>query len=185
MPIYIPENDITLNTDTDTNQIDVTVATEETEIEIILDDDAQIYVQEAKYYSDRAVEHASYAEVYRTEAATSAQNASASETSAQTSATNASDSATLSRSWAVGDTNTRTGEETNNSKYYCQMSEAHAGTSQRYAEEAEDTIDTVRELTIKTSFTVNFLTGELEYVSPDITFLVNTTTGNLDWEVAA
>lgn len=184
MPIYIPENDITLDAERDEQTIDVTVDESETEIILELDDDGQIFVNEAKAYRDQAYEYSNYALSYRDDAYRYSESASASATTAVASAESASDNATLSRSWAVGDTETRTGEETDNSKYYAMLSGANAETSQRYAEEAEDTIDTIRELTINTNFTVNFTTGELEYVSPDITFLVNTTTGNLDWEVA-
>lgn len=58
-------------------------------------------------------------------------NAKTSETSAKTSEINASKSAedskdysTLSKSWAVGGTGTRNGEDTNNSKYYSEQTEA-------------------------------------------------------------
>jgi hypothetical protein len=37
---------------------------------------------------------------------------------------NANDSATLSESWAVGGTGTRSGENTDNAKYYAQQAEA-------------------------------------------------------------
>ena len=47
-----------------------------------------------------------------------ASQADVSANNASTSETNASNSATLSKSWAVGGTGTRTGEDTNNSKYY-------------------------------------------------------------------
>ena len=50
---------------------------------------------------------------------TSATNAHTSELNALTSANNSASSAILSESWAIGGTSTRTGEDTNNSKYYC------------------------------------------------------------------
>lgn len=43
---------------------------------------------------------------------------------AATAATTAGNNATLSKSWAVGDTNTRPGENTDNSKYYYQQSKS-------------------------------------------------------------
>ena len=46
-------------------------------------------------------------------------------------------SAVLSESWAVGGTDTRTGEDTNNSKYWCEQAESHSGGSEEYAKEAE------------------------------------------------
>ena len=63
---------------------------------------------------------------YATNAANSATNASGSATAAAGSANSASGSATLSESWAIGGTNTRSGENTNNSKYYCELAEAAA-----------------------------------------------------------
>lgn len=53
-----------------------------------------------------------------TRSANSATQSASSATSSANSATDSSDSATLSESWAVGGTNTRTGEDTNNSKYW-------------------------------------------------------------------
>lgn len=64
------------------------------------------YENNAKYYSDNAD--------------TSADNAALSAGAADASATLAANSATESESWAVGGTGTRTGEDTNNSYYWCQ-----------------------------------------------------------------
>lgn len=52
--------------------------------------------------------------------------AKASEEAAAASEEAAADSATLSRSWAVGGTDTRDGEDTDNSKYYAEQSEEWA-----------------------------------------------------------
>jgi hypothetical protein len=57
-------------------------------------------------------------------AKTSEQNAAMSETNAALSEASAADSATLSESWAIGGTNTREGEDTNNSKYYAEQAQA-------------------------------------------------------------
>lgn len=46
---------------------------------------------------------------------------------AQASATAAGNSATLSQSWAVGGTGTRTGEDTNNAKYWCDQAQLIVG----------------------------------------------------------
>ena len=46
---------------------------------------------------------------------------------AQTAATNAGNSATLAESYAVGGTGTRTGEDTDNAKYYCEQAALIAG----------------------------------------------------------
>ena len=55
-----------------------------------------------------------------------ASQADVSANNANTSETNASNSATLSKSWAVGGTGTRTGEDTDNSKYYSEQSKFYA-----------------------------------------------------------
>ena len=180
MPINIPENDITVDVNTDVQEINIKVD----------GGDAEIFALEAKGYRDQTLSYSNEAKGYRNQAISASSNAliykneaGGYATNASQSANNASNSATLSRSWAVGDTASRAGEETDNSKYYAEVSQSGAGTSQHYAEEAEDTLETIRTLVSDTVFTVNFITGELEYESPDITFLVNTTTGNLEWEV--
>ena len=79
----------------------------------------------AKYYSQSASGSASTATTKASEASTSASSASTSATSASgsastatTKASEASTSATTSRSYAVGDTETRQGEATDNAHYY-------------------------------------------------------------------
>lgn len=60
---------------------------------------------------------------------------------------------------------------------YAERAEAAAEAAEGYAEEAEA-------LTQATVFSVNFLTGNLEYTNEDIfDFAINTGTGNLEWEV--
>lgn len=81
-------------------------------------------------------------------------------------------SATSSRSYAVGGTASRTGEDTDNSKYYKEQAQA-------YKEFVENAID----LNIPT-FTVDFATGDLIYDGGIFVFTINNTTGNLEYEVA-
>ena len=94
------------------------------------------YSQLADTSATAAATSESNAESSATAASASATAASASKTAAQgyandalgyknqasTSANNAASSATLSQSWAVGGTNTRQGENTNNSKWYAEQS---------------------------------------------------------------
>lgn len=68
----------------------------------------------ASEYATNAATQADNAKSYASEASTSANNAS-------TSATNANDYAIISKSWAVGGTSTRDGEDTNNAKYWSQV----------------------------------------------------------------
>lgn len=92
---------------------------------------------------------------YVTAAQTAAGNASTSETNAgtyrdqaQTAATNSASSAseagakaTLSQSWAIGGTGTRTGEDTNNSKYFSQRASTYATSAQGYSNSAMEQAD--------------------------------------------
>lgn len=76
------------------------------------------YENNSKYYSE---ESASSASASANSATSSANSATASANSATASA----NSATLSESWAIGGTDTRSGEDTNNSKYWCQKALAN------------------------------------------------------------
>lgn len=67
-------------------------------------------------------------------AGSSESNAHDSEVAAAASASAASDDATLSKSWAVGGTNTRSGEDTNNSGYWAGRSQTSANASANSAE---------------------------------------------------
>lgn len=49
--------------------------------------------------------------------------------------------------------------------------------------EAKETLKEIGEKVTETEFVPNFETGNLEYTSPNYIFKVNTTTGNLEWEV--
>lgn len=71
---------------------------------------------------------------YADSAASAAANAADSAQDAAESYTNAAEKAVLSESWAVGGTNTRTGEDTNNSQYY-------AAVAKSAAENAEDQVE--------------------------------------------
>lgn len=94
------------------------------------------------YLADIKVE-AAKAQASQSAAAKSESNAKASEAAAATSESNAAANATKSQSYAVGGTNSRTGEDTDNAKYYSQQSAqsqsaaaTSAGTASTKAEEA-------------------------------------------------
>ena len=92
----------------------------------------------AKDNADIAVNSASEAKLSETNAKSSELNANDSEANAKTSEVNAKESetkalqsenksndyATLAKSWAVGNTKVRDGEDFDNSKYYCQRTQA-------------------------------------------------------------
>ena len=71
-----------------------------------------------------AAASAAAAAASETDAAASRAAAAASEANAATSEGNAADSAVLAESYAVGGTDTRTGEDTDNAKYYAEEAEA-------------------------------------------------------------
>lgn len=87
-----------------------------------LDVNADVSNTELPALMDLARANAERSEVAATAAASSATAAESSKNGAGTFATLAQNMATLAESWAVGDTNTRTGEATNNSKYWSQQS---------------------------------------------------------------
>ena len=92
------------------------------------------------YLADIKVEVAK-AQANQSAAAKSESNAKASETAAATSESNAAESATKAQSYATGGTNSRTGEDTDNAKYYSQQS----AQSQSAAAESADTASTKAE----------------------------------------
>lgn len=86
-------------------------------------------------------------------------------------------SARTSKSWAVGGTGTRSGEDQDNSRYYSLESKTSAERSRQAAERAE----TYAGFVIP-DFVINFATGNLEYTSSDdIRFTVNRNDGNLEY----
>ena len=109
---------------------------------------------------------------------------------ASSSATTAVNNATLSKSYAVGGTGTRTGENKDNSKYYSEQSKASSQTAQSYAEQAEEAgneaVNKINEAlsTNIPQFTIDFITGHLKYQGGRFNFAVQNTTGHLLWEVA-
>lgn len=95
---------------------------------------------------------------------------------AQTAETNAENSASDSEAWAVGERGgvpVTSGDDTyeNNSKYY--------------AEQASDYWDAIDEAVdlVTPVVTLNYLTGELEFSGSQWVFYIDSTTGNLMWNV--
>jgi len=93
-----------------------------------------------------------------------------------------------SEAWAVGKrggVDVPSTDETyqNNSKYYSTQASQSSTTASQAAVAAQGILEEIEEVVGETVFTVNFVTGELEYTSPGYTFSINATTGNLEWEV--
>jgi len=96
-----------------------------------------------------------------------------------------------SEAWAVGQ---RQGvdvpdtDETyqNNSKYYSQQSEGSAQSALETKGECEDILEQVQAAASNFQFWVDYETGEMMYEdTSNYSFAINTTTGNLEWEVVA
>ena len=88
----------------------------------------------------------------------------------------------LSESWAKGGTGVRAGEDTDNSKYYSNVAKSEALNAKAIMEGSEEILEEVKLHGVYTAFSLNFETGEVEYVSPSFSFKVNTDTGELDAE---
>ena len=88
----------------------------------------------------------------------------------------------LSKSYAMGGTGVRTGEDTDNSKYYSNVSKSEALNAKAIMEDSEEILEEVKLHGVYTAFQVDFTTGEVEYVSPSFKFKVNLETGDLDAE---
>ena len=86
---------------------------------------------------------------------------------------------TLSKSYAVGDTGARAGEDTDNSKYYSNVSKSEALNAKAVMENSKDILEEVRLHGVYTAFSVDFDTGEVQYVSPAFDFEIDKETGDL------
>ncbi len=115
--------------------------------------------------------------------------AAASETAAAGSANDALSYAHLSESWAVGERNgvpVPSSDDTyeNNSKYYAGQAALSAETAEGYADDAADIKAEITAMIGQVLFFVDYTTGNLMYTDDNpYTFQINTTTGNLEWEV--
>lgn len=88
----------------------------------------------------------------------------------------------LSQSYARGGTGVRTGEDTDNSMYYSNVSKSASAEASKSTEESADILKEVRKHGVYTSFSVDFEKGELRYMSPTYDFNVNQENGNLEAE---
>jgi hypothetical protein len=88
--------------------------------------------------------------------------------------------ALLSQSYARGGTGVRTGEDTDNSMYYSNVSKSASAEANKIREESSELFDEIRRYSVYTVFSVDFETGEMKYSSPNFSFNVNKETGELD-----
>lgn len=80
--------------------------------------------------------------------------------------------ANLAKSYAVGGTGTRAGEDTDNAKYYNAVAKSTCLEAQMVNEDSMEIMDEVVEKSIYTTFSVNFETGNLTYLSQNYNFTI-------------
>lgn len=88
-------------------------------------------------------------------------------------------SAERSKSWAVGGTGIREGEEQDNAKYYSAESKSAALLASQSVDKMQEYVNEVKMHSIHTVFEVDFSTGHLVYRSQNYTFSVDEVTGQL------
>lgn len=91
----------------------------------------------------------------------------------------------LSESFAHGGTGTRVGEDSDNSMYYSNLSKSEALNAQKIMENSSDILSEVQKHGLYTTFSVDFTTGEVEYVSPSFDFNINKETGEIEAKARA
>ena len=115
--------------------------------------------------------------------------ASGSATAASNSATASANEADESEAWAVGEKNgvpvpNTAPQYNNNSEFYANQANGYAQAAEEAEQAAEDILEQTQIASGNVSFSVNFATGNLEYSSDAVyDFTINTTTGDLEWEV--
>lgn len=87
--------------------------------------------------------------------------------------------ALVAESFAIGGTGTRAGEDTDNAKYYKNVAQSVFENCRAVNEDCHEVLAEVAEKTVFTTFSVNFDTGHLNYLSQNHSFKVDETTGNL------
>ena len=132
------------------------------------------------------------AKLSETNAKQSETNAKASEEAAKLSETNAKNSeieavkyGNLSKSYAVGTDNViRENDAEDNAKKYCETAKSSEVNAKESETNAKAYLDEIVKKIQATTFEVDFATGELIQTSgSEFGFVINQTTGNLEWEV--
>lgn len=88
--------------------------------------------------------------------------------------------ALLSQSYAVGGAGVRAGEDTDNSKYYSNVSRSLSEDAKKVYEESHELMRETQLQANYTYFQLNFKTGELGYISTNVDFNINKETGELE-----
>lgn len=90
--------------------------------------------------------------------------------------------ALLSESFAKGGTGTREGEDADNALFYKNASEVVLDACMGVNENCHEVLEEIAEKTVYTTFSVDFSTGHLTYLSQNYAFTVDDETGNLQFE---
>lgn len=88
----------------------------------------------------------------------------------------------LSESFAHGGTGVRSGEDTDNSKYYSNVAKSEALNAKAIMENSEEILQEVKLHGVYTAFSIDFESGEVVYVSPSFKFTIDTKSGELNAE---
>lgn len=150
-------------------------------------------------YRDEALKAKEAAKLSETKAKESETNAKVSETKAKESETKSKQSETnainakndaikygnLSKSYAVGTDNViRENDAEDNAKKYCETAKSYEVNAKQSETNAKAYLDEISKKIQAVRFEVDFATGELIQTNNNgYTFMINKTTGNLEWEV--
>jgi hypothetical protein len=85
----------------------------------------------------------------------------------------------LAKSYAVGGTGIRDGEDTDNAMYYSKVSRSASKEADRVNDEASELLKETQLHSAYTSFSVDFSDGTVKYISPKYTFKIDEETGEL------
>ena len=88
--------------------------------------------------------------------------------------------ALLSQSYARGGTGIRGDEDTDNSMYYSNVSKGASIQAEQSRILAEGLLDETRKHSVYTAFSVDFESGEVEYISPSYDFSIDEESGELE-----
>ena len=157
-------------------------------------DEALKAKEAAKLSETKAKASETNAKQSETKAKASETNAKQSETKAKASETNAKNSenesvkyGNLSKSYAVGTGNViRENDAEDNAKKYCETTKTLEANAKQSETNAKAYLDEINKKIKAVRFEVDFATGELIQTNNNgYTFMINQTTGNLEWEVTA
>lgn len=147
------------------------------------------YAQESRGYRNKSHDYAETSKDYRDESSGYANESKGYRNQSQGYATESHGWVKEAEKWAVG-----TSEGTpvpvsdptynNYSKYYAEQADLQADRAEDAKDDCNDILSEVRKAAGNADFQIDFATGELMYDDDTpYSFTVNTTTGNLDWEV--